>query len=206
MITVYILYGFRWPRMERPIAPGVRPYIIINNIDDASAEYLQYPHANAAMLETFQKRIDKDMLVHLPNLQLIEQYDPEDVSADAVTQPYAFVAASTSTMRARALGGAGLSFSPQEIMERETGLTADGEEMLKKLRDELAPDAEIGWFVVYNGEPERGMGDGEDEREEDEDEDMGRSSEGKDVADGAVGSKSPKTTKTRGLRDRLFGT
>ncbi|OAX81524.1 hypothetical protein ACJ72_04132 [Emergomyces africanus] len=153
MVT-YILYGFRWNRAANPLAQGIRAYIALNNVLDAAAEYLQHPTTMAAVLDSF-KHIDPNILTHLPNLQLIEQYDPEDLSTDAVSQPYAYVAAKSMTMGARALSRAGLGFSPQDILQQDSGLSTAGTDVFKKLRDELAPDSEIGWFVVYNGEPER---------------------------------------------------
>ncbi|EER42547.1 flbE-like protein [Histoplasma ohiense] len=156
MVT-YILYGFRWNRAANPLAPGIRAYITLCNILDAAAEYLQHPSTTTAVLNSF-KLIDSNILTHLPDLELIEQYDPEDLSADAVSQPYAYVAAKTMTMGAKALSGAGLGLSLQDILQQDPGLSTAGTDVFKKLRDELAPDSEIGWFVVYNGDPERSYG------------------------------------------------
>ncbi|OJD18959.1 hypothetical protein AJ78_01071 [Emergomyces pasteurianus Ep9510] len=156
MVT-YILYGFRWNRAANISTQGIRAYIALNDLLDATAEYLQYPATTMAVLDSF-KLIDPNILTHLPNLQLIEQYDPEDLTTDAVSQPYAYVAAKTMTMGARALSGAGLGLSPQDILQQDPGLSTAGTDVFKKLRDELAPDSEIGWFVVYNGEPERAYG------------------------------------------------
>ncbi|KKZ62834.1 hypothetical protein EMCG_02829 [[Emmonsia] crescens] len=156
MVT-YIVYGFRWNRAANPLAPGIRAYITLYNILDAAAEYLQHPTTTAAVLDSF-KLIDPNILTDLPDLQFIEQYDPEDLSTDAVSQPYAYVAAKTMTMGAKALSGVGLGLRPQDILQQDPGLSTAGTEVFKKLRDELAPDSEIGWFVVYNGEPDRSCG------------------------------------------------
>ncbi|KAK2810077.1 hypothetical protein FQN50_003271 [Emmonsiellopsis sp. PD_5] len=168
MVT-YLVYGFRWIRAARPEAPGIRAYMFIFNLLDAASEYLQNPATNAAVVESF-KRIDPNILSLLPDLQLLEQYDPDDISPDAVSQPHAYVAAKTLTMGAKSLGGAGLGFSLKEILEQDPGLSTAGTEVLAKLRDDISPDAEIGWFVVYNGDPVRsyestygGSSEGEEE-------------------------------------------
>ena len=38
------------------------------------------------------------------------------------------------------------------------GLPAASWEAMAELRDNIAPGANIGWFVVYNGDPERANG------------------------------------------------
>ncbi|KGM92698.1 AP-2 complex subunit sigma [Paracoccidioides brasiliensis Pb18] len=170
MVT-YILYGFRWNRIASPSAYGIRAYIAIANIVDAAAEYLQHPITNAVILDSF-KHIDPNILTHLPDLQLIEQYDPDDLSADAVSQPYAYVSAKTLTMGAKALSRTGLGLSLQEIVQLDPGLSTAGTEVFKKLKDELAPASEIGWFVVYNGEPERAYESSDESSSVAEDEDV----------------------------------
>ncbi|PGH07123.1 hypothetical protein GX51_01910 [Blastomyces parvus] len=180
MVT-YILYGFRWQRAPNSQAPGIRAYIALYNLLDAAAEYLQHPTTTAAVLNSF-KLLDPNILTLLPNLQLIEQYDPEDLSPDAVSQPYAYVAAKIMAMGAKALSGAGLGLGVQEILQQDPGLSTAGREVFKKLRDELAPDSEIGWFIVYNGDPERSSEGSDGGSPVDDGEDYAMGSRGSEAA------------------------
>ena len=161
-MVVYILHGFRWYRAANSRAPGIRAHIILSNLDDATAEYLQNQTTNRVIIESFQ-RADPGILSHLPDLQLIEQYDPEDVSSPtAVSQPYAFVAAKTHVFGDSTQPGGALSLDLDNIVSEGPGLSENGLEALSKLRDTLAPEEKIGWFIVYNGDPERrypGMGE-----------------------------------------------
>jgi AP-2 complex subunit sigma-1 len=96
---------------------------------------------------------------------LIEQYDPQDVSSPtAVSQPYAFVAAKVHVFGENMQHDGALNLDLDNIVSEGPGLSENGLEALSKLRDTLAPDEKIGWYIVYNGDPQRlypGM-DGED--------------------------------------------
>lgn len=175
MAEVYVVYGFRWNRGPSPKAFGVRAYVTYHDILDAASEYLQEPLTNRCVLESFEK-VDPDILKILPDLQLIEQYDPDDTSAAAVSQPYAYVAAKTMTMGDRGKKGGGLSLSLEELIEKGPGLSQRAREAFEKLKDTLAPESKMGWFIVYNGDPERAI--------DDEDYDNGHSERGYDQDDG----------------------
>ncbi|KAI5301761.1 hypothetical protein KEM56_001381 [Ascosphaera pollenicola] len=158
MAEVYVVYGFRWNRGPSAKAFGIRAYVTYHDILDAASEYLQEPLTNRCVLESFEK-VDPDILKILPDLQLIEQYDPDDTSPAAVSQPYAYVAAKTMMMGDRGKKGGGLSLSLEEIMEKGPGLTQRAREAFDKLRETLAPESKMGWFIVYNGDPERAIED-----------------------------------------------
>ena len=153
-MVVYVLHGFRWYRAARGRIPGIRGYIILENVEDAAAEYLQNPTTNRVIIESF-KRTNPDILSHLPDLQLIEQHDPEDISPGAVSQPYAFVAAKVHVFGDSTQPGGPLSLDLDNIVHEGPGLSESGLEALSKLRDTLAPEEKIGWSIVYNGDPER---------------------------------------------------
>jgi len=160
-MVVYALHGFRWYRAARGMIPGIRGHIILENLEDAAAEYVQNPTTNRVIIESF-KRTNPNILSHLPDLQLIEQHDPEDISPAAVSQPYAFVAAKTHVFGDSTQPGGALSLDLDNIVSEGPGLSESGLEALSKLRDTLAPEEKIGWFIVYNGDPERrypGMGE-----------------------------------------------
>ncbi|WEW54903.1 hypothetical protein PRK78_000330 [Emydomyces testavorans] len=153
-MVVYVLHGFRWPRVGTLNAPGIRAHIVSYNLLDAAAEYLQEPGASRAVLHSF-KRIDPNIPYHLPGLRLIEPYDPDDISDTALSQPYAFVAAKVVTIPDDGQQGRMLSLNVSEIIEKGPELSPGGPEALRRLRDFLAPEEKIGWWVVYNGDPER---------------------------------------------------
>ncbi|KAI1931800.1 hypothetical protein LOZ58_001127 [Ophidiomyces ophidiicola] len=153
-MVVYVLHGFRWPRVGTFNAPGIRAHIVSYNLLDAAAEYLQEPGTSRAILQSF-KRIDPNIPYHLPGLQLIEQYDPSDLSDAALSQPYVFVAAKVITMPDEEQPGRLLSLNISEMIDKGPELSPGGPEALRRLRDFLAPEEKIGWWVVYNGDPER---------------------------------------------------
>ncbi|KAI5308771.1 hypothetical protein KEM55_004910 [Ascosphaera atra] len=161
MSETYVLYGFRWARGQQPESLGIRAYVVFHDILDAASEYLQEPTTHQAVLESFEK-FDPEILSKLPDLRLIEQYDPDDTSGAAVSQPHAYVAARSMVMGDRSKKGGGLGLDIGELMEVGPGLEESAMEALHKLRDELAPGSKIGWFVVYNGDPERSTGESSD--------------------------------------------
>ncbi|KAL1960840.1 hypothetical protein VTO42DRAFT_5823 [Malbranchea cinnamomea] len=154
-MVVYILYGFRWPRIGNNQAPGIRAHVVSYNLLDAAADYLQEPATTKAILRSF-KRIDPNIPYHLPGLRLIEQYDPEDISDAAVSQPYAYVACKVISIGDTSPQSEQiLSLDLEDLVSKGPGLSAGALEAFGRLRDFLAPDAKIGWYVVYNGDPER---------------------------------------------------
>lgn len=157
-MPVYLLHGFRWPRT------AIRIHIILNNIDDAAAEWISSSTTSSALLESL-RTLHPDLLSALPNLQFIEQYDPTDTSPAATSQPYAFVADKVEKCE--------LSVDVSEVMGK--GVNADGWGALVELRDQLAKGEKVGWYVVYNGDEERwAPKEEEDEEEEVEEEEKER--------------------------------
>lgn len=137
-MPTYLLHGFRWPR------PLVRIHIILQNIDDAAAEWLCAPTTTAALLDNFEE-LWPDAMSHLPNLRFIEQYDPNDERATAASQPFAYVADVVEEIN--------LSIDVDEV--RGKGLGNDQWGALMEIRDKLAPDEKVGWYVVVCGDEER---------------------------------------------------
>lgn len=194
-MPVYILHGFRWPRAG---FTGIRVHIILQNIDDAAPEYIQGRQTERAILKNFREAFP-DILEHLPNLRLIEQYDPDDVSEAAVSQPYAYVADKVVTLADSEVSyeenqppdplighkngvkipytGGGLSANVEDVTAAGTGLTARGWEAMADLRDKIAAGENIGWWVVYNGDPERWFDGKDDDVIEEEDEEEGEGEE-----------------------------
>jgi len=187
-MPVYIIHGFRWPRAG---FTGIRVHIILQNIDDAAAEYVQSSRTQRAILANFRSAFP-EIMEHLPNLCLIEQHDPADLSSEAaVSQPYAYVADKVVTIadasddreyemppdpligskksgaKAVPFTGGGLSINVEDVVAAGTGLAARGWEAMADLRDKIAAGEKIGWWVVYNGDPERYY-EGMDEEDEDD--------------------------------------
>lgn len=79
----------------------------------------------------------------LPGLRFIEQYDPEDESAKS--QPFAYVADVVHEIP--------LGVDVDEI--RGKGVDNEAWGSLLELRDKIAPDEKVSWFVVVNGDIER---------------------------------------------------
>lgn len=158
-MPVYKIHGFPWPRAG---IPSIRVFIVLENLDDASAEYIQNKRTSSLILGAIHKNHPKASK-HLPNLQLIEQYDPLDMTDAAVSQPHAFVADNVTILPDTARPVKGLSV---EIDQRflDDSIPSEARDALAEIRDAIAPGEKIGWWIVYNGDPERyypGMEDDE---------------------------------------------
>jgi hypothetical protein len=150
-MPVYLIHGFRWPRGG---VPSVRVYIVLEDLEDAAAEYIQEPTTTQVLLESFNDN-HPDLMAHLPNLQFIEQYDPEDIGDAAVSQPYAYVASRAVTLPDKARPKGGLSERIDERRAESLRPSAEQLKALEQLRDLIAPGQEIGCWVIYNGDPDR---------------------------------------------------
>ncbi|GMF88155.1 unnamed protein product [Aspergillus oryzae] len=179
-MPVYMLYGFKWPRAG---FTGIRVYIVLHNLEDATAEYLQAPVTTQLLLESFAKT-EPGIVSRLPDLRFIEQYDPDDTSDEAVSKPYAYVAAKVITMPE---SGA-LSLDAEELV-KESGLDENAMAALTEMRDKYAAGEKIGWYIVYNGDPERWF----PQIDEDDDESMMYDDEDGEASDYGSASQPPST-------------
>ncbi|KAG9592958.1 DUF292-domain-containing protein, partial [Aureobasidium melanogenum] len=149
-MPTYLIHGFRWPR------PLIRIHIILQNLDDAAAEWLIAPATTETLLENFTELWPQTM-ANLPNLRFVEQFDPTDESPAACSQPYAYIADICEQVK--------LGIEVDEV--RGKGLGDEQWNALMELRDKLAPDEKVGWFVVVCGDEDRtDMGPEEEEEEE----------------------------------------
>lgn len=137
-MPTYLLHGFRWPR------PLVRIHIILQNLDDAAAEWLVAPNTTLALLKNFNQ-LYPECMEHLHRLRFVEQYDPNDTSASASSQPYAYVADMVEEVK--------LGVEIDEVRGR--GLNNDQWTAIMELRDKLAPEEKVGWYIVVCGDEER---------------------------------------------------
>lgn len=137
-MPTYLLHGFRWPRQL------IRIHIILQNLDDAAAEWLVAPKTTLAMLKNF-KQLYPDCMEHLNQLRFVEQYDPNDQSSSATSQPFAYVADMVEEVN--------LGVDIDEIRGR--GLNNEQWTAIMELRDKLAPEEKVGWYIVVCGDEER---------------------------------------------------
>lgn len=137
-MPVYLLHGFRWPR------PLIRIHIILQNLDDAAAEWLVAPQTTLTMLKNFNE-LYPDSMEHLNNLRFVEQYDPDDTTPGAGSQPYAYVADVCEEVK--------LGVDIDEV--RGKGVPNDQWAAMMELRDKLAPEEKVAWYVVVCGDEER---------------------------------------------------
>jgi hypothetical protein len=137
-MPTYLVHGFRWPRNL------VRIHIILQNLDDAAAEWLVAPKTTLALLKNF-KDLYPESMAHLGKLRFVEQYDPSDSSQSAVSQPFAYVADMVEEVK--------LGVEIDEVRGR--GLNNEQWNAIMELRDKLAPEEKVGWFIVVCGDEER---------------------------------------------------
>jgi hypothetical protein len=244
-MPVYLLHGFRWPREG---LTGIRVRTVLQDLEDVSADYIQTTSSQSALLESFRSEYP-DVMKNLPNLILLEQYDPEDVSSDAaICQPYAFVGDRVVTIAGggpntiqRPLSGViqdstkmpathgakkstsgevqGKAMSPsprsrdtalsvniEDVMASGPGVTPQAWEALADLRDKIATGEKIGWFVVFNGDPDRLIDHDEDDDDSEEDQITRDESMAKHQMDPSDGSKPLSTTTTNSSGKRGVAT
>ncbi|KAF2436015.1 hypothetical protein EJ08DRAFT_579194 [Tothia fuscella] len=137
-MPTYLLHGFRWPR------PLIRIHIILQNLDDAAAEWLMAPLTTTTLVSNFTA-LYPEIMPSLKSLRFIEQYDPLDESAESKSQPYAYVADFVQEVK--------LGVDIDEV--RGKGVGNDAWSSMVELRDKLAPGEKIAWFVVVCGDVER---------------------------------------------------
>jgi hypothetical protein len=137
-MPTYLLHGFRWPRQL------IRVHIILQNLEDSAAEWLMAPKTTLELLKNFNS-IYPDCMENLNGLRFIEQYDPNDLSAAAASQPYAYVADTVEEIK--------LGVEVEDIRGR--GVNNEQWTAMMELRDKLAPDEKVGWFIVVCGDVER---------------------------------------------------
>ncbi|KAK1068058.1 hypothetical protein LTR74_005958 [Friedmanniomyces endolithicus] len=137
-MPTYLLHGFRWPR------PLVRVHIILQSLDDAAAEWLVAPQTTLTLLQNFHY-LYPECMRHLRGLRFIEQYDPNDTGSSAASQPYAYVADIVHEVK---LGVCIDDVTTKGIATEQWGAALE-------LRDRLAPEEKVGWYVVVCGDEER---------------------------------------------------
>lgn len=154
-----MLYGFRWPRAG---FTGIRVYIVLHNLEDATAEYVQKPITNKLLVDSLRKT-EPDITSNLPELRFIEQYDPDDESAEAVSKSHAYVGAKVISIPEEGSANSNSGSSWNADIFQENPLDDNASKAVVEFRDKYAPGERIGWWIVYNGDPERYFPPDEDE-------------------------------------------
>lgn len=137
-MPTYLLHGFRWPRSL------IRVHIVLQNLDDAAPEWLVAPETTLALLKNFNQ-LYPECMQHLSRLRFVEQFDPNDTSAAGVSQPFAYVADLVEEIK--------LGVEIDEIRGR--GLGNEQWAAVMDLRDKIARDEKVGWYIVVCGDEDR---------------------------------------------------
>ncbi|KAK5158499.1 hypothetical protein LTS14_003518 [Recurvomyces mirabilis] len=96
------------------------------------------------MLKNFHELYPESM-AHLNRLRFIEQYDPTDIGVGSGSQPFAYVADIVQEVK--------LGVCVDEVTTK--GIKNEQWSAILELRDKLAPEEKVGWFVVVCGDEER---------------------------------------------------
>lgn len=138
-MPIFLIHGFRWERND------LRRFVAAEDVLDAAPDYTMSTFSNKAMVNAL-RRSYRPLLAQLPKLTLVESYDPDDDSAE-IAEPYAYVA-DTIIRQDKAINAS-------DVINHGPALKPEGWIAMCDLRDILAKDEQIGWWVIYNGDPER---------------------------------------------------
>ncbi|KAK0718263.1 hypothetical protein B0T26DRAFT_599184, partial [Lasiosphaeria miniovina] len=177
-MPTYLCHGFRWQRKS------IRVFVVVQNLDDASPEWIASSTTSQALLESFYNLFDflppaeSDGGVDTASadefraqdwsvVKVLEEYDPDNL--DEVSRPHAYV--SDYVVRVD------LSVSIVEEIQRyeermragrdppmagpSSDETASKKKSSKKpgwfekLRDQLQRGEDIRWYVIVNGDEVR---------------------------------------------------
>ncbi|MCJ1461760.1 hypothetical protein MMC07_000359 [Pseudocyphellaria aurata] len=180
-MPLYLVHGFKWPRV--PIVM----HVISNGLEAASPGWIMSSRTSEVLVTDFRKRWPR-LMAELPELHFVEQYDPVANVRAETQSDFAFVADQVKEC--------GLSVDAAMLTRIAAPKKTEDSGALAGLRDVLAKEAEIGWWIVYNGDAEReDLGSGDDEEEEvyevyEEDmEEEGEDNEKSEVRTGTIGRK-----------------
>lgn len=136
-MPLYLIHGFKWNRVS---------IITHINYNHVSPSWIMPDRSSSALLASFHK-LWPDIMSRLPNLYLFEEYDPS--AEDQSLVDWAFVADEVVAINALSVDLNSLSVA------NLANEAAEG--TLEALRDKLAEGEKIQCFIVYNGDPDRGI-------------------------------------------------
>lgn len=121
----------------------MRVFVVLQEIDDAAPNNLMSGHSEEAMNEKFAKLYPGPM-ANLPALRFIEPLNPNNEKFKYPSEPYVFVS--------------DVVVQSEDFIDVTQAMSIPIRpaqwESLAELRDQIAPDEKIGWFVVHNGDLE----------------------------------------------------
>ncbi len=127
---MFLVHGFRWPR------GFIRAYIDQHKLKVTAPGWIAEPSTQSTLLASIRSSFPA-LIDHVPNLRLIEQHDATSTSR-IKEQPYAYVA---DTVYEVSLG-----VDVDEVRGR--GVPTATWAAAIELRDQLAPEEKVAWFVV----------------------------------------------------------
>lgn len=148
-------------------------HVIGNGVETASPDWIMSSRTSEALATSLRKCWPR-LMAELPDLRFMEQYDPAATKRLERNSDFAFVTDQVKEC--------GLSIDAATL----TGIRAPDEAgnsgALGALRDVLSKGAEIGWWIIYNGDAEReDLGTEDDDEEEEEEGDEGEGEDRKEV-------------------------
>lgn len=138
-------------------------HVLKNGLEAATPDWIMSSATSEALTTNFRKRWPR-LMAKLPNLRFFEQHDPVATARLERHSDFAFVADEVKEYDGLSIDAATLT----RIAAPEEGKDLGA---FEALRDILSKGAEIGWWIVYNGDTERddlGSGDDEEEKEGEE--------------------------------------
>lgn len=89
---------------------------------------------------------------------------------------------STTSSHFATAGASDLCLNVDEAISKQPGLTSKANEALAELRDKVAEGEKIGWWIVYNGDPERAFSDYEGGTEKESDDESNANVEDEELS------------------------
>ena len=138
-MPLFLVHGFKWPRYD------ILVHVLNNGLEKATADWTMTFRTSDALLAHFCMTWP-DIMDELPKLRFFEHYEPS-ASREESMDDFAFVVDRVQECPPT------LGFTTLASIAAQT--QSDGDVALGKLRDNLAKEADIDWWVVYNAGEKR---------------------------------------------------
>lgn len=139
-MPLYLVHGFKWPRYD------ILVHVLSNGLEAATPDWTMSNRTSDELLAYFCITWP-NIMEELPDLRFFEQYEPsENTEVDSMDN-FAFVADRVQEC--------GLSVKFATLASIAAHSHTNGAGALGELRDHLAKEADIGWWVVYNADEKR---------------------------------------------------
>ncbi|KAL8870986.1 MAG: hypothetical protein Q9174_003087 [Haloplaca sp. 1 TL-2023] len=134
-MSIYLVHGFRWARND------VRVHVVLQEVDDAAPNNLMSGDSEEAMNDNFRD-LYPNIMDKLPGLRFIEPLNPNTEKFKYPSEPFVFVADVVVQSEDY--------IDVVEAMNR--GVRAHQWDAMADLRDQIAKEEKIAWYVVHNGD------------------------------------------------------